>query len=62
MLRGAFGVTLFGILMTPVSSTPSAALSDGDRRPGRRHDDGLSLAHPVATPVLSASSNGEHGT
>src|SRR5271170_6799468 len=38
MLRDAFGVTLFGILMTPVSSTSSAALSDGERRPGRCHD------------------------
>ncbi|TMQ31968.1 MAG: efflux RND transporter permease subunit, partial [Planctomycetota bacterium] len=63
MLWGAFGVTLFGIFLTPVffyvirrfagpvrkpAHDPAAALADGSSRPQR-----------AATVVVSASSNGD---
>jgi hypothetical protein len=44
MLRGAFGVTLFGILMTPVlclDGVQRTAGHDGPRRPGARIRPGL---------------------
>jgi hypothetical protein len=62
MLWGAFGVTLFGIFLTPVffyvirrgvrGRTPA-------REPDAVPDNGRSRAHGVA--VVSASSNGERG-
>jgi multidrug efflux pump len=66
MLWGAFGVTLFGIFLTPVffyvirrfagpapkpAHVPSAVASDESSR-----------ARGMATAVISASANGEHGS
>ena len=65
MLWGAFGVSLFGIFLTPVFFYVIRGLV------GRRNSvrdsaavaaDGPLRVHGVATPVPSASSNREHGT
>jgi multidrug efflux pump len=65
MLWGAFGVTLFGIFLTPVFFYVIRGLVGGRtpvREPATVAADGPSRANGVATPVLSASSNGQHGT
>jgi multidrug efflux pump len=65
MLWGAFGVTLFGIFLTPVFFYVIRGLFRGRtpvREPVVVAADGALRAHGVATPVLSASSNGQHGT
>jgi multidrug efflux pump len=65
MLWGAFGVTLFGIFLTPVFFYVIRGLVRGRtpiREPVFVTTDGLSRINEVATPVLSASSNGQHGT
>jgi multidrug efflux pump len=65
MLWGAFGVTLFGIFLTPVFFYVIRGLVGG-RTPASELTtvaaDEPSSANGVATPVLSASSNEQHGT
>jgi multidrug efflux pump len=62
MLWGAFGVTLFGIFLTPVFFNVVRRLVRG-RTPARElvavAADELSRGRQVAEPVLSASSNGQ---
>jgi hypothetical protein len=74
MLWGAFGVTLFGIFLTPVffyvirglvrgrtpTREPAPAAQAAAGREGLA--DTSSRAHGVATTVVSASSNGEPKT
>ena len=66
MLWGAFGVTLFGIFLTPVFFYVIRRFAGPVRKPARESAavaaDGSPRAHAVATSVVSASSNGEHGT
>ncbi len=66
MLWGAFGVTLFGIFLTPVFFYVIRRFAGPVRKPAREPAavaaDGSPRAHRVATSVVSASSNGEHGT
>jgi hypothetical protein len=65
MLWGAFGVTLFGIFLTPVFFYVIRGLVGGRtpvREPAAVAADGPTRANGVATPVLSASSNGQHET
>jgi gold/copper resistance efflux pump len=64
MLWGAFGVTLFGLFLTPVFFYVIRGLVRGRapvREPADVAADGSSRARGVAMPVLSAASNGEHG-
>jgi multidrug efflux pump len=64
MLWGAFGVTLFGIFLTPVFFSVIRTFVRG-RTPAREPAVAIevsSRAHGVATAVVSASSNGEPGT
>jgi hypothetical protein len=66
MLWGAFGVTLFGIFLTPVFFYVIRGLVRG-RTPAREPAavvavNGTSQVNGVATPILSASSIGEHRT
>jgi multidrug efflux pump len=65
MLWGAFGVTLFGIFLTPVFFYVIRRLVRGRtlaREPAAVAADGSSWARWVVTAVVSASSNGEAGT
>jgi hydrophobe/amphiphile efflux-1 (HAE1) family protein len=65
MLWGAFGVTLFGIFLTPVFFYVIRRLVRGGtpaREPAAAAADELSRAHGLATAVVSASSNGEPRT
>ena len=65
MLWGAFGVTLFGIFLTPVFFYVIRRLVRGRtpaREPAAVAADELSRAHGLATAVVSASSNGEPRT
>jgi multidrug efflux pump len=65
MLWGAFGVTLFGIFLTPVFFY---VIRGFVRRPAPVRTaaavatNGSSRMHGVAAPLLPASSNGEYGT
>jgi multidrug efflux pump len=59
MLLGAFGVTLFGIFLTPVFFYVIRRLAGPDRKPATVAADRLSSAHGVATDVVSPSSNEE---
>jgi multidrug efflux pump len=61
MLWGAFGVTLFGIFLTPVFFYVIRGLVRGGtraREPAAAASNGPLQAHGVATPVLSASQTG----
>ena len=61
MLWGAFGVTLFGLFLTPVFFYVIRGLFRGRPpvlEPAAVAIDGASLTHQVATPVVAASSNG----
>jgi hypothetical protein len=62
MLWGAFGVTLFGIFLTPVFFYVIRRFAGPVRKPAAIAADGSSRAHGVATSILSASSNGQRGT
>jgi multidrug efflux pump len=69
MLWGAFGVTLFGIFLTPVFFYVIRRLVRGqtrapepDAKPAHRRANEWSPAHAVATAVVSVSSNGKPGT
>jgi hypothetical protein len=65
MLWGAFGVTLFGLFLTPVFFYVIRRLVRGRtpaREPAAVAAEGSSRAHGLATAVVSASSNGEPGT
>jgi multidrug efflux pump len=65
MLWGAFGVTLFGLFLTPVFFYVIRGLFRGRPpvlEPAAVALDGASLTHRVATPVVAASSNGTNGT
>jgi Cu/Ag efflux pump CusA len=62
MLWGAFGVTAFGIFLTPVFFYVIRRFVRPVRKPAAATADGSSQAHGVAGPVLSASANGAHGT
>ncbi len=62
MLWGAFGVTLFGILLTPVFFYVIRRFARPPHKSAVVETDGPARAHGVATPVLSASANGEYGT
>jgi multidrug efflux pump len=65
MLWGAFGVTLFGIFLTPVFFYVIRRRVRGqtpDREPAAAVAGWASRAHGVATLVVSASSNGKPGT
>jgi multidrug efflux pump subunit AcrB len=61
MLWGAFGVTLFGIFLTPVFFYVIRRFAGPARKPATVETDGPARAHGVPTPVLSASANGEYG-
>jgi multidrug efflux pump len=64
MLWGAFGVTLFGLFLTPVFFYVIRGLVRGRapaREPAAVAADGSSHARGAAMPVPSAASNGEHG-
>jgi multidrug efflux pump len=61
MLWGAFGVTLFGIFLTPVFFYVIRRFAGPARKPATVETDGPVRAHGVPTPVLSASANGEYG-
>jgi multidrug efflux pump len=61
MLWGAFGVTLFGIFLTPVFFYVIRRFVGPVHRPAAAAADGRSRTHGAAT-VLSASANGMHGT
>ena len=64
MLWGAFGVTLFGLFLTPVFFYVIRGFFRGRapvREPAAVATDGSSRARGVAMPVPSAASNGEHG-
>jgi AcrB/AcrD/AcrF family len=65
MLWGAFGVTLFGIFLTPVFFYVIRRLVRGQapgREPAPVPADGSSRAHGMVTAVVAASSNGEPRT
>jgi multidrug efflux pump len=66
MLWGAFGVTLFGIFLTPVFFYVIRRLAGPVRKPTREPTavaaDGSFRAHALATAVVPASSNGEPGS
>jgi multidrug efflux pump len=65
MFYGMLGVTLFGLALTPVFFYVIRGLVRGRTlvpKPGAAAADRPSGAHGVATPVLSATSNGERGT
>jgi hypothetical protein len=64
MLWGAFGVTLFGLFLTPVFFYVIRGLVRGRppvREPAAVATGGSSRARGAAMPVPSAASNGEHG-
>ena len=64
MLWGAFGVTLFGLFLTPVFFYVIRGFVRGRmpvREPAAVVIDGSSRERGVARPVPSAASNGEHG-
>jgi multidrug efflux pump len=64
MLWGAFGVTLFGLFLTPVFFYVIRGLFRGRtpvREPAAVAADGPSRIHSVAMPVASVASDGEHG-
>jgi hypothetical protein len=64
MLWGAFGVTLFGLFLTPVFFYVIRGLVRGRtpaREPADVAADGSSSARGAAMPVPSAAFNGEHG-
>jgi multidrug efflux pump len=65
MLWGAFGVTLFGIFLTPIFFYVIRGLVGGrtrNREPVAVAVDGPSRANGVATSVVSASSSAQGGT
>ena len=62
MLWGAFGVTLFGIFLTPVFFYVIRRFVGTARRPAAVGADGWSGAHGAATSVPLASANGASGT
>jgi Cu/Ag efflux pump CusA len=64
MLWGAFGVTLFGLFLTPVFFYVIRGFFRGRapvREPAAVAADGSSRARGVAMPVPAAASHGEHG-
>ncbi len=64
MLWGAFGVTLFGLFLTPVFFYVIRGLFRGRapvREPAAIAADGSSRGRGMAIPVPSAASHGEHG-
>jgi multidrug efflux pump len=61
MLWGAFGVTLFGIFLTPVFFYVIRGLVGPVRRPPAALADVSSGSQGVAVPAFSASANGQHG-
>ena len=62
MLWGAFGVTLFGIFLTPVFFYVIRRFAKPAREPAAVAAAGPSRAHGVAMAVVPASPNREHGT
>ena len=65
MLWGAFGVTVFGVFLTPVFFYVIRGLVRGRtlvREPAAGAADGSSTAHGAAAPVPPAPANGENGS
>src|SRR5258705_12629111 len=61
MLWGAFGVTLFGIFLTPVFFYVIRGLAGPVRKPAAVASEGSSQVHGMAAPVASAAADREHG-
>jgi multidrug efflux pump len=61
MLWGAFGVTLFGIFLTPVFFYVVRGLVGPRRKPAAVASDGPSRGRGAAAPVAVATANGQRG-